>query len=58
MDVFDLDSARWPELAVDRLAWQTMLRDGGAAFHAPYAAASGGADAHFSLPRPATPPRG
>ena len=35
MDVFDLDSARWPELAVDRLAWQTMLRDGGAAFHAP-----------------------
>ena len=28
MDVFDLDSARWPELAADRLAWQTMLRDG------------------------------
>ena len=21
-------SARWPELAADRLAWQTMLRDG------------------------------
>ena len=28
MDVFDLDSARWPELPADRLAWQTMLRDG------------------------------
>ena len=28
MDVFDLDSARWPELAADRLAWQMMLRDG------------------------------
>ena len=27
MDVFGLDSARWPELAADRLAWQTMLRD-------------------------------
>ena len=28
MDVFDLDSVRWPELAADRLAWQMMLRDG------------------------------
>ena len=28
MDVFDLDSACWPVLAADRLAWRMMLRDG------------------------------
>ena len=26
--VFDLDPARWPELAADRGAWRTMLRSG------------------------------
>ena len=26
MDTFDLDPARWPELAADRGAWRTMLR--------------------------------
>ena len=28
MDVFDLDPARWPELAADRGAWRVMLRSG------------------------------
>ena len=28
MDTFDLDPARWPELAADRGAWRTMLRSG------------------------------
>ena len=28
MDVFDLDPARWPELAADRGAWRAMLRSG------------------------------
>ena len=28
MDVFDLDPARWPELAADRGAWRAMLRRG------------------------------
>ena len=28
MDVFDLDPARWTELAEDRGAWRAMLRSG------------------------------
>ena len=28
MDVFNLDHARWPELAADRARWRTMLQSG------------------------------
>ena len=28
MDVFNLDHARWPELAADRARWRAMLQSG------------------------------
>ena len=37
LDVFDLDHAKWPELAADRTAWRTTLQSGQppSAFRAP-----------------------
>ena len=28
MDIFNLDHARWPELAADRVRWRAMLQSG------------------------------
>ena len=52
MDVFDLDPARWTELAADRGAWRVMLRSGEAPERGGLqaGAAAAGADADLALP--------
>ena len=51
MDTFDLDPARWPELAADRGAWRSG--DWRGADGLPAGAAAAGADADVALPRAA-----